>query len=133
MKLMKAYPGNATPLNFDHYVSLQPKEFRAGLIRMREIILSVVPQAEESISYQIPCFKYLYMLVGVGTNKNSCSFYTMSPPLVKQLKNELKDIKVSGATLHFSPNKPLPEDLIVKIVKTRMKQNESLAMSKNKK
>jgi uncharacterized protein YdhG (YjbR/CyaY superfamily) len=129
---MKANHGNATPLSFDQYVSLQPEEFRVGLNRMREIILSVVPQAEESISYQIPCFKYLYMLVGVGTNKNSCSFYTMSPSLVKQLKDELKDIKVSGATLHFEPNKPLPEDLIVKIVKARMKQNESLAMSKNK-
>jgi uncharacterized protein YdhG (YjbR/CyaY superfamily) len=100
---------------------------------MREIILSVVPQAEESISYQIPCFKYLYMLVGVGTNKNSCSFYTMSPPLVKQLKDELKDIKTSGATLHFAPNKPLPEELITKIVKARIKQNESLAMSKKTK
>ena len=129
---MKANHGNAPPLNFDQYVSMQPEEFRVGLNRMREIILSVVPQAEESISYQIPCFKYLYMLVGVGTNKNSCSFYTMSPPLVKQLKDELKDIKVSGATLHFEPNKPVPEDLIVKIVKARMKQNESLAMSKNK-
>ena len=130
---MKAYPGNVTPLNFNHYVSLQPEEFRAGLVRMREIILSIVPQAEESISYQIPCFKYLYMLVGVGTNKNSCSFYTMSPPLVKQLKDELKDIKVSGATLHFEPNKPLPEDLIMKIVKARMKQNEILAMNKKTK
>lgn len=129
---MKANHGNAPPLNFDQYVLLQPEEFRVGLNRMREIILSVVPQAEESISYQIPCFKYLYMLVGIGTNKNSCSFYTMSPPLIKQLKDELKDINVSGATLHFEPNKPLPEDLIVKIVKARMKQNESLAMSKNK-
>jgi uncharacterized protein YdhG (YjbR/CyaY superfamily) len=65
--------------------------------------------------------------------KNRAAFITMSPPLVKQLKDELKDIKVSGATLHFAPNKPLPEDLIVKIVKARMRQNESLAMSKNKK
>jgi uncharacterized protein YdhG (YjbR/CyaY superfamily) len=114
----------------DEYIALQPEEFRAGLNELRSVILSVVPQAMESISYQVPCFKYHYMLVGIGVNKNSVSFYTMSPPLVKELKEDLKGIKTSGATLHFTPSEPLPMELIKKIVQIRAQQNELMALSK---
>ena len=114
----------------DEYIALQPREFQAGLNELRAIILSVVPQAVESISYQVPCFKYHYMLVGMGVNKNGISFYTMSPPLVKQLKEELKGVKASGSTLHFPPLKPLPVALIKKIVQLRAQQNEFMALSK---
>ena len=114
----------------DEYIALQPRQFRAGLNELRAIILSVVPQAVESISYQVPCFKYHYMLVGIGVNKSAVSFYTMSPPLVKQLKEELKGVKTSGATLHFPPLKPLPVALIKKIVQLRAQQNELMALSK---
>jgi uncharacterized protein YdhG (YjbR/CyaY superfamily) len=114
----------------DEYIALQPEEFRAGLNELRSVILSIVPQAQESISYQVPCFKYHYMLVGIGVNKNSVSFYTMSPQLVKELKNDLKGIKISGATLHFPPSELLPIALIKKIVQIRAKQNEHLMMQK---
>jgi uncharacterized protein YdhG (YjbR/CyaY superfamily) len=122
-----------TPQNSDDYIAQQPVEFRATLEEMRSIILATVPQVTESISYQIPCYKYLYMLVGIGVNKKYCSFYVMSPGLVKTMKDELKDVKVSGSTLHFKPNEMLPVDLIRKIILTRASQNEILAQSKKNK
>ena len=122
-----------TPQNSDEYIAQQPAEFRATLEELRSIILATVPQVAESISYQIPCYKYLYMLVGIGVNKKYCSFYVMSPGLVKTMKEELKDIKVSGSTLHFKPNETLPIDLIRKIILTRMSHNEILAQSKKNK
>jgi uncharacterized protein YdhG (YjbR/CyaY superfamily) len=70
------------------------------------------------------------MLVGFGVNKKYCSLYTMSPSLVKAMKDDLKDVKVSGATVHFDPNEKLPVALIKKIVKARMKENEALAALK---
>ncbi|CAN5158398.1 DUF1801 domain-containing protein [soil metagenome] len=118
------------PANTDEYIAMQPEEFQPVLKHLRSVILSVAPQATESISYQVPCFKYLYMLVGIGVNKNYCSLYTMSPPLAKELKKEIKGLKVSGATIHFPPGEPLPVELIKRIVATRMKQNESLALAK---
>jgi uncharacterized protein YdhG (YjbR/CyaY superfamily) len=120
----------STPQNSDDYIAQQPAEFRATLEEMRSIILATVPLVTESISYQIPCYKYLYMLVGIGVNKKYCSFYVMSPGLVKTMKDELKDVKVSGSTLHFKPNEMLPVDLIRKIILTRASQNEILAQSK---
>ena len=46
----------------------------------------------------------------------------MSPPLMKAMAQELKGVRVSGATIHFTPENPLPRDLIEKIVRERMKE-----------
>jgi len=118
------------PANIDQYISMQAPEYRKTLEELRSIVHQVVPGAEESISYMVPCFKHIYMLVGIGVNKDFCSLYVMSPPLVKTMKDELKEVRVSGATIHFLPGKPLPVALIKKIVKARVKQNEELAQAR---
>jgi len=115
------------------YIVRQPQPFRAMLEELKSLIKSVIPEAEESISYQVLCFKYLHMLVGIGTNKNFCSFYIMSPALVKKIKNDLRNLKVSGSTLHFFPGEPLPKNLIKKIIKARVKENEERAKGFRKK
>jgi uncharacterized protein YdhG (YjbR/CyaY superfamily) len=120
------------PLNADEYIAQQPEEFRATLENLRSIIKTTVPNAVEMISYQLPCYKYYYMLVGIGANKKYCSFYVMNPGLVKTMHNDLKGVKVSGSTLHFVTNEPLPADLIRKIILARVTQNELLALSRKK-
>ncbi|MEO7989002.1 MAG: DUF1801 domain-containing protein [Chryseolinea sp.] len=122
----------STPLNIDDYIAMQPETFRSTLEELRAIIKSVVPKAEESISYQVPSFKHYYMLVAIGTNKKYCSLYTMSSTLTKELKDELKGVTVSGMTLHFLPGTKLPTALIKKIVKARAKENETKALTKKK-
>jgi len=117
---------------FDDYLNKQDEQFKSCLIKLRDLILSIMPNAEESFSYQVHCFKHVYMLVGIGVTKEFCSLYTMSPPLMKKMKAELKGYKVSGATLHFNPEEPLPEDIIAKIVLTRVSDNEALAISRKK-
>ena len=123
---------STTPKDFNDYLMRQQEEFRPMLQSLHDLVESLVPTAEESISYQVPCFKHLYMLVGIGVNKNYCSLYTMSPPLVKMLKEEHRDVKFSGATIHFSPEEPLPVALIRKIVKARIKENEMKYSQKGK-
>jgi uncharacterized protein YdhG (YjbR/CyaY superfamily) len=120
----------STPLNIDDYIAMQPEAFRPTLEELRAIIKSVVPKAEESISYQVPGFKHHYMLVGIGANKKYCSLYTMSSTLTKELKDELKGVTVSGMTIHFLPGSKLPITLIKKIVKMRAKENETKAQAK---
>lgn len=129
MSRMNAIPARSV----DEYIAMQGDEYKAMLEKMRSTIKSVVPKAEESISYMIPGFKYIYMLVGIGVNKKYCSFYTMSPSLVKSMKDDLKGVKVSGATLHFSPEENLPIALLKKIIKARMKENEQKASLKQMK
>ena len=44
----------------------------------------------------------------------------MSPKLVIKMKADLKDLKVSGATIHFIPNDPIPGPIIKKILKEKI-------------
>jgi uncharacterized protein YdhG (YjbR/CyaY superfamily) len=118
------------PATISEFIAGQPEEYRATLEALRAIILETAPGAEEVISYQVPCFKYHYMLVGIGVNKKFCSLYVMNPALAKEYKDEFKKGRVSGSTIHFEPGERLPAALIKKIVKSRMKENEQRAMLK---
>jgi uncharacterized protein YdhG (YjbR/CyaY superfamily) len=46
----------------------------------------------------------------------------MSPPLMKAMAADLKGLKVSGATIRFTPENPLPANLIERIVRERMNE-----------
>ena len=116
----------------DNYIATQPEAFQATLHELRSIIRSIAPQATELISYQVPSFKWHYMLVGFGVNKKFCSLYPMSSTLTQKITDELKGIKISGTTLHFVPGQPLPKALIEKIVRARMQENEIKALKKKK-
>ncbi|HEY4196839.1 MAG TPA: DUF1801 domain-containing protein [Mucilaginibacter sp.] len=117
---------------FSNFLTTQEPQFRACLTALHRLIKSIVPEAEETLSYQVHCFKYIYMLVGIGANKKYCSLYTMSSKLVPQIKNELTGCKISGTTLHFKPDEPLPAEIITRIVLARMQENELLAANRKK-
>lgn len=110
--------------NVEEYLAAQSPEVRAALERLRRIIKSMVPGSEEVISYQIPTVRYLGALVGYAAFQHHCSLYLMSPPLMASLKGALQGFDVSGATVHFTTEKPLPEDLVRILVAARIRENE---------
>jgi uncharacterized protein YdhG (YjbR/CyaY superfamily) len=120
------------PYEFEDFLSTQPAGFRPCLTELRNLIKSITPKAGEVFSYQVHCFKQIYMLVGIGATKEYCSLYTMSSKLVKEIESELKGYKMSGLTLHFKPDEPLPVDIITRIVLLRLQENEAIAMAKRK-
>jgi uncharacterized protein YdhG (YjbR/CyaY superfamily) len=124
---------STAPYEFNDYLLAQPAQFRPCLTELRNLIKSITPDAQEVFSYQVHCFKQIYMLVGIGVTKEHCSLYTMSSKLVKQIKDELKGYKMSGMTLHFRPDEPLPVDIITRIVLLRLQENKAIAMGKKKK
>ena len=109
----------------DKYINNQAPEFQKTLRELRTILRNAAPEAVELLSYKIPCLRLKHMLVGFGVTKTSCSLYTMSPELVKSMKDDLRGVKYSGATLHFRLDEKLPEALIRKIVKARIIENRS--------
>ncbi len=117
-------PPGANPI--DEYIAHQPEAYRAKLMEIRAIVLSVVPDAEQLISYQVPSFKYIYMLVGMGVTKTHCSLYIMSSVLSKKLKQQSGFEGLKGTTLHFDLSSPLPTDLIKQIVALRVAENEQI-------
>jgi uncharacterized protein YdhG (YjbR/CyaY superfamily) len=115
------------PTTVDEYLATLPNDVRKVLQKLRHSIKSIVPEAEERIAYRIPIFRLQRDLVGFSAQTNPqkrrlCSFYTMSPPLAKAMKKDLQDYEVSGATIHFTPEKPMPAALVKKIVRARVKE-----------
>ncbi|HMS65621.1 MAG TPA: DUF1801 domain-containing protein [Ignavibacteria bacterium] len=107
--------------DIDTYLLLQPEPIRAVLEKLRKTIRSAAPEAEELISYHIPAYRYHGMLVYFAAFKNHCSFFPGG--IVESMKDELKDYKTSKGTIQFTIDNPLPDSLVRKIVKARMKQN----------
>ena len=107
----------------DEYLVALSADKRAALQRLRRIIRSVAPKAEECISYQLAAFRQDGMLVAFGATANHCAFYLMSSSTVEAHKDELKDYDTSKGTIRFQADKPLPVALVRKLVKARIAEN----------
>ena len=106
----------------EEYLANLPQAEKIELQRIRTIIKLTIPESKERIAYKICVFSIKKDLVGFSSQKNHLSFYTMSPQLVKKMKDDLQGYNVSGATIHFTPKEPLPQELIQKILIARLKE-----------
>lgn len=101
--------------------SVENEAQKATLISLRNIINTTVPDATELISYGVPTVKYKHRpLIGFAAQTNHVAVYTISKSLILKLSDELKNYNASGTTIKFNPNIPLPTELIVQILQTRM-------------
>jgi uncharacterized protein YdhG (YjbR/CyaY superfamily) len=111
--------------NVDEYLAGIPEPARSTLKHIRAVIQSVVPkQTTEVISYRIPMFNYNGMLVGYAAFKNHCSLFPTGSAVLDQFKTELKGYRTSKGTIQFPSDKPLPDALVKKIVRARVKENK---------
>ena len=106
----------------DEYIATFPKNVQGILEEIRQTIRDSAPDAEEAISYQIPTFKLNGNLVHFAAFKKHIGFYP-APSGIEVFKEELSQYEVSKGTVKFPIDKPMPLDLIVKIVKYRVKEN----------
>lgn len=118
------------------YIAAQPPEIQKVSGKMRQTIKKAAPKAEEIISYGMPAFKYEGMLVYYAVWKSHIGFYP-SGSGIKDFADELSRYKTSKGAIQFPLNEPLPVELITKIVKFRVNENEEKAaiktMAKKKK
>ena len=84
------------------------------------------------ISYQIPTYKYHGPLVHFVARASYASLIAVSKAVLAEFKTELADFDISGTTIHFTGQNPLPDALVKKIVKARVVENEKNAMTKQK-
>lgn len=105
----------------DEYIALQPKEVRAGLKQLRQVIKKAAPQAQEVISYQMPAFRMHRILIWFAAAKNHYGLYPYSKT-IQVFKNKLKTYRLSKGTLRLPLDKPIPVKLITDIVKYNVKE-----------
>jgi len=107
----------------DEYIETFPKNVQSLLEKMRQTIRKAAPEAVEAISYQIPTFKLNgRYLVYLAAWKNHIGFYPI-PSGTEAFKKELSQYKRGKGTVQFPIDKPIPYDLVRKIVIFRMKEN----------
>lgn len=116
----------------DEYILSVPPEIQETLKKLRKVIKESAPDAEEKISYQMPAFALNGILVYFAAFKNHIGFFPTSSG-IDAFKNELTEYKTSKGTVQFPLNKPLPYELISRIVKFRVAENINKAKSKSKK
>jgi len=98
-------------------------EQRAVMQRLRATIAAAAPEAEDAISYGAPAFRYHGRpLVAYAAYKAHCSFFPMSPELIERHEAELAAFVTAKGTIQFTPERPLPRDLVERMVRERMAQ-----------
>jgi uncharacterized protein YdhG (YjbR/CyaY superfamily) len=114
-------PVAAKPKSIDEYLATVAGDKRAALMKLRKTIRTIVPKAEECISYGIAAFRLNGKpIIGFSASKNHCTLFPMSGATVATLREELKDYETSKGAIRFSANKPLPATLIRKVIRTRI-------------
>jgi uncharacterized protein YdhG (YjbR/CyaY superfamily) len=107
----------------DAYIAAQPEAAQRVLKRVRRAIHRAVPGAEEAISYQIPTFKLHggAVLFFAGW-KRHYSLYPATAPVVAAFKDDLAPYEVDKGTIRFPLSGPVPEKLIERIAKLRVRE-----------
>ena len=106
----------------DGYIATFPEPIQEILQEIRQAIRETAPQAQEAISYRIPTFKLNGNLVHFAAFKDHIGFFPTSSG-VDAFQEELSGYDTSKGTIRFPLDKPIPFDLIRKIVKFRVKEN----------
>jgi uncharacterized protein YdhG (YjbR/CyaY superfamily) len=127
---MKAKTEN--PTTIDDYIAGFPDETRKILERVRQTVRRQAPGAEEVISYKMPTFKLKGNLVHFAAFKHHLGFYP-TPTGTEKFQKELAPYKSGKGSIRFPFDKPIPYDLIGRIVAFRVKENFERAESKAKK
>jgi uncharacterized protein YdhG (YjbR/CyaY superfamily) len=117
--------------NVDDYIAGFPKTTQLLLKQVRAAIKKAAPKAEEVISYNMPAFKYFGVLVYFAGYERHIGFYPTASGIAN-FKQEISRLKSAKGSVQFPIDKPMPLSLIAKIVKFKVKENETKSALKRK-
>jgi uncharacterized protein YdhG (YjbR/CyaY superfamily) len=108
--------------DIDKYIACFPTEIQEKLQQLRDIIQKAAPDSQEVISYKMPAYKMKGILVYFAGYKNHIGFYPTESP-IRVFGDELIDYKTSKGAIQFPVGRPLPANLITRIVKYRINED----------
>jgi len=108
----------------DDYFNAQPEKAKKALLELKDCILKVAPNATELFNYNIPAYaltedgkrEQQIMIAGYKTH---VGLYP-HPTTMEKFDSELMEYKRGKGSVQFPLDKPLPKDLIVRMIKYRM-------------
>lgn len=106
-----------------------PKEIRAQVEELRDTIAKAAPQAELTISYNMPAFLWNGPVAYYAWYPRHIGFYPTGSP-IPHFRDELKAFKTSRGAIQFPLGGKLPKALVTRIVKFKLKENQAKAKAK---
>jgi uncharacterized protein YdhG (YjbR/CyaY superfamily) len=122
----------SAPQTIDEYIAAFPDDVQQILQQIRQTIRAAAPDAQETISYQMPTFKLHGNLVHFAAFKKHIGFYP-DPSGIVAFKDELAPYASSKGAVQFPLDRPMPYDLIRRIVTFRVAENLARAEAKRRK
>ncbi len=113
-------PSRQAPDEVDAYLGALTEGDRTALQRVREIIHEVAPDCTERVSYRSAMFRLRRDLVALSAHAHYVALPTLSPALAETIHAEFPQVALSGATIRFTPETPLPREVIEQLVRARM-------------
>lgn len=114
----------AIPETTATYLAALPEDQRLALLELRQWIIAAAPDAVELLNYGVPAFKLDGRpLVSLGAAKKHCAFYVQSPAVSKAFADRLAGLDTSPGTIRFTPDKPLPRQLVEDLIAARIAEN----------
>ncbi len=113
----------------DEYIRAFPPEVRTLLEKMRETIRKAAPGAEETISYGMPAFRLNRILVYFAAFRNHIGFFPTASG-VAAFEDELSSYIHAKGSIRFPIDKPIPYDLVRKIVTFRVGEDQNAKKEK---
>lgn len=105
----------------DAYLAALPADQREALQRLRAQTARLVPDAVETISYGIPTFKlHGRALLWFAGWKAHCSIYPLTDAFLEAHADELKGYQRTKGSLHFTPDAPVPDALLERLILARV-------------
>lgn len=105
------------------FLAALPAEQRLALEHLRQVIIAAAPEAEEYVGYGIPAFRQDGALVSFGAARQHCALYVQSPTVMLAHAEALSGLDTSKGTIRFPAGKPLPDELVTRLVKARLAEN----------
>ena len=115
--------------SIDAYIAAAPPDRRARLEELRAAIRAAAPEAEETISYNMPAFAQHGTLVYFANMTSHIGFYPTASGIAA-FQDELSAYQSTKGAVRFPLDRPLPLDLIQRIVRFRVEENRHKAADK---
>ena len=109
----------------DAYLENLEEPKRSTLRSLRQTILSILPDAEQALSYGVPVFKlHGKNVAGFSAAKKHLSYLPHSGNVTSSLADELAAYETSKGALKFTVDKPLPKTLVKQLIAARRAELE---------
>ena len=121
--MMPGTTGKAATKQIDDYIAALTADQAAALSHLRSVVAAAAPDAVEAISYSMPAFKLgRRVLVYYAAFKDHLSLFPASGSVMDKLGSDLVRHFSGKGTLQFTPERPLPDDLVRRIVAIRREE-----------